>query len=266
VRSVLELAKREGFAVDEVPGPPLPAEAVDAETDLGREVLQYLPLAATELAVRVLVAQEAAWERWLRSQPAIADVRHVMEDRGLHSLLHPPRVAIVGVPNVGKSTLANRLFGQERAITADLPGTTRDWVGEFADVGGLAVVLVDTPGLRQTSDAIEQEAIDRSREHVSGAELVVLVLDPTQARQPHQAALERQFPLSLQVLNKSDRPPLWSADGEIVRTAATTGRGIDDLRAAIRRRLLGPEPVVIERPRCWTPRQRALLERMLTSP
>ena len=56
-------------------------------------------------------------------------------------------VAIVGPPNVGKSTLANRLFGQARSITADQPGTTRDWVGGVADIVGLAVTLVDTPGV-----------------------------------------------------------------------------------------------------------------------
>ena len=67
-----------------------------------------------------------------------------------------------GAPNVGKSTLANQLFAQQRSITADLPGTTRDWVGEMANIDGLPVMLVDTPGVRETSDAIEREAIERS--------------------------------------------------------------------------------------------------------
>src|SRR6185503_2714425 len=94
-------------------------------------------------------------------------------------MLHPPRVAIVGEANVGKSTLANQLFAQERSITADLPGTTRDWVGEVANVDGLPVTLVDTPGVRETADEVEREAIARSGEQVAAADLILLVLDAT---------------------------------------------------------------------------------------
>jgi small GTP-binding protein len=265
VRSVLDLARRAGFAVDETPGLPLPPEAVDATSELGREVLQYLPLAATELAVRVLLAQEAAWEKWLGSRPVPADVTHVLADRSLHWLLHPPAVAIIGIANVGKSTLANRLFAQERVITADEPGTTRDWVGEIANLDGLAVMLVDTPGVRETQDAIEQEAIQRSREQVTTSDVLVLVLDPTQPREPEQAALEAQYPHALRVVNKIDRQPLWRLPGGAIATVATTGQGVDALREEIRRRFLGPTPFVIDQPRCWTLRQRELVERMITS-
>ena len=135
VQSALELARRGGFEIIATPGLPLPADAVDAEGELEREVLTHLPMARTELAVRVLLAQVEAWGRL---DPA-TDARRVLEDYSLWWLLHPPRVAIVGAANVGKSTLANQLFAQERSVTADLPGTTRDWVGEMADVNGLAV-------------------------------------------------------------------------------------------------------------------------------
>ena len=254
VRSVLELARGHGFDVDAAPTLPLPPQAVDAETELVREVLQYLPVAPTQLAARTLLAQEAAWDRPTRA------IRAILEDRSLYLLLHPPLVAIVGVPNVGKSTLANQLFAQERSITADVPGTTRDWVGELANLDGLAVMLVDTPGLRETNDPIEHEAIDRSREQVTAADLVVLVLDPTQPREPDQAALERQFPNALRVSNKSDRPALWESHAAI-RTVATMGQGIDALRLALRRKFLGTEPFEINRPRWWTERQRLALQR-----
>jgi small GTP-binding protein len=266
VRSVLELARREGFVVDEAPGLPLPPEAVDVQTELAREVLQYLPMAATELAVRVLLAQEAAWEQWLQARPDDADVAGVLADRSLHWLLHPPRVAIIGIPNVGKSTLANCLFAQERVITADLPGTTRDWVGEIANVDGLPVMLVDTPGLREATDEIEREAIERSREQVTAADLVVLVLDPTQPHVPAQAALESEYPRGLRVVNKSDRHPLWTSSAEVFPTVATTGQGVEAVRAAIRGQFIGPEPFVVDQPRCWTPRQREMLGKMLTFP
>jgi small GTP-binding protein len=265
VRSVMELARREGFAVDEAPGLPLPFEAVDAETELGREILQFLPMGTTELAVRTLLAQQVAWEKWVSGKPSVAEIQQVLIDCGLDWLLRPPRVSIIGVPNVGKSTLANHLFARERAITADAPGTTRDWVGEIANVDGLAVMLVDTPGLRDTADAIEREAIERSREQVTGADLVLLVLDPTQPREPEQAALEREYSQALLFINKSDRAPLWEAGGAILRTVATTGAGVEALRDAIRRRFLGNERFEVNRPRCWTARQREMLRAMLVS-
>jgi tRNA modification GTPase len=263
VRSVLELARRERFAVVDRVEAPLPEAALDAGTPIEREVEQCLPLAATELALRTLLAQPAAWEALPGSKPTRDDVGRVLADWGLHWLLHPPRVAIVGVPNVGKSTLANQLFGAERVITADVPGTTRDWVGEIANLDGLAVMLVDTPGRRATDDFIEREAIERSREQVASADLVVLVLDPTQPREPGQAELERHYPSALRVVNKSDGPATWAPENSPLRTVATSGAGIDALRSAIRGHFLGAETVDADRPRCWTPRQRKVLEDFL---
>jgi small GTP-binding protein len=175
----------------------------------------------------------------------------VLDDPSLDRLLHPPRVAIVGAPNVGKSTLANQLFAQERSITADLPGTTRDWVGEIANLDGLPVMLVDTPGVRETADAIEQQAIERSREIVTGADLIVYVIDATA---PFVPATKVSV---LHVLNKADRgvPPGLAYD---LATVATTGQGIDALRSLIRARL-GCAELTPDAPRCWTDRQRQVL-------
>jgi tRNA modification GTPase len=260
VRSVLELARREGFNVIDRHEMPLPAAAVDAESVIEREVERYLPMATTELAVRTLLAQPAAW-----AALDGAAARRMLADRSLYWLLHPPRVAIVGIPNVGKSTLANQLFGAERVITADVPGTTRDWVGEIANLDGLAVMLVDTPGRRATDDPIEREAIERSGEQVAAADLVVLVLDPTQPREPGQAELERLYPGALRVVNKSDRPAAWEADGPVLHTVATTGSRVDALRAAIRHHFLGAESIDVDLPRWWTPRQREVLGDLLSA-
>ena len=254
VRSVLDLARRHGFETDAPPSLPLPPDAVDADGEIEREVLRYLPLATTELAVRALLAQVSAWES---AGPGSIDAA----DRSLHWLLHPPRVAIIGIPNVGKSTLGNQLFAQERSITADVPGTTRDWVGEIANVDGLPVMLVDTPGLRETRDPIEAEAIERSRAVVTGADLVVLVLDPTQPREPAQAALERAFPNAVRILNKADREAGGWEGEAMLRTVATTGQGVAALRAETRTHFLGPAPFDVVRPRCWTQRQRDLVLR-----
>lgn len=264
IHSTLELLARGGFAVVHAHQPQVLDEAVDADTAIEREVLIHLPLARTELTLRVLLAQPAAWETLLAeverdlsaSRPRI---QRMLEDRSLIHLLHPPRVAIIGPPNAGKSTLANQLFAQERSITADLAGTTRDWVGEIANVNGLAVMLVDTPGLRETTDPIEQIAIERSGGQIERADLIVLVLDPTQPPEPDQRRLLDRYPHALLVVNKSDRQPAWRLPGPpALHTVATTGEGIEAVRIAIAGHF-GCDGIDAAQPRVWTDRQRKLL-------
>jgi tRNA modification GTPase len=203
----------------------MPEDAVDADDPLWRDVLAHLPLARTEQALRVLLAQPAAWASGARSSA---------DDERLWWLLHPPRVAIVGLPNVGKSTLANQLFAQERSITANLPGTTRDWVGEMANIDGLAVVLVDTPGMRETSDPIERTAIQRSGAEVQRADLVVLVLDASQPVDAEAQRLIDAYPNAIRVWNKADLAAGAPLEG--LSIIATRGVGIDALRSEIRKR------------------------------
>lgn len=258
VRSVLDLLARDGFSVLPSGSGPLPPEALDAAGEIEREVEAYLPLARTELALRTLLAQPAAWEKFL-ADPNPDAARLVLNDLGLYRLLHPPRVAIVGPANVGKSTLANQLFAQERSIVADLPGTTRDWVGELANVNGLAVTLVDTPGLRETTDPIEQTAIERSAAQVATADLVLVVLDATRPLTGEQADVLSRHPGAIVIVNKVDRPTAAGmADIKGLHTVASTGQGVDRLRTQICRRFAcdALDPSV---PRWWTPRQREWL-------
>jgi tRNA modification GTPase len=256
VRSVLNLLERAGFEVRDVGA--APEVAFDASDELEREVLAALPLARTELAVRTLLAQPRAWAEFGKSATR-EQVQKVLADRSLLHLLHPPRVAIIGAPNVGKSTLANQLFAQERSITADAPGTTRDWVGEIANVDGLAVMLVDTPGVRETTDDIEREAIRRSGAEVGRADLVVLVLDVTRPIEPEQGPLLRAHPGALKVINKVDGEAAWDVRSiDAIQTVASTGQGVDVLRDAIRGRF-GCLNLAIERARTWTQRQREML-------
>jgi tRNA modification GTPase len=262
VRSVLNLAANAGFEIVERPPLPLPDEAIDAEDAIEREIAAYLPLATTELALRTLLAQEEAWRQLQQSAPSFSatEIDAILNDRALHWLLHPPRVAIVGAANVGKSTLANRLFAQERSITADVPGTTRDWVGEMANLDGLAVQLVDTPGIRQTDDAIEKEAIQRSEPQIRQADLVILVLDASRPLAADQAPLLDRFPDSLRVINKVDATPVWNIQGiQSIHTVATNGQGVDELMKRIRA-YFGCDAIDINKPRCWTQRQRDLLK------
>ena len=87
------------------------------------------------------------------------------------------RAAIVGRPNVGKSSLLNQLLGHERAIVSPIPGTTRDTIEETANVRGIPVVFIDTAGLREAADGIEAEGVRRSRDALASAELILHVLD-----------------------------------------------------------------------------------------
>jgi tRNA modification GTPase len=155
-------------------------------------------------------------------------------------------LAIVGRPNVGKSSLFNRLVERERAIVTAMPGTTRDLVTETVSIGGIPVELVDTAGIRRAYDEAESIGIQKSREALADADLVLLVLDPTQAPEPEDEDLLRAIANrpALVVENKADltEAPVSRqytgshpavATPELLRTSALTGTGIAEMRAAI---------------------------------
>jgi tRNA modification GTPase len=264
VRATFELARVGGFEIVDRPDVPLLAEALDAADTIEREIEAYLALATTELALRVLLAQREAWKSIDRL--AASEIQRILADHSLHWLLHPPRVAIIGGANVGKSTLANRLFAQERSITADVPGTTRDWVGEMANLGGLAVQLVDTPGIRETSDAIERQAIHRSELQIHAADLVILVLDATRPLDPEQSSLLARYADAIKVINKIDASHAWEIKTiDAVHTVATSGKGVDELMRRIRAHF-GCEQMETKRVRWWTERQRRELASLCHSP
>ena len=130
-------------------------------------------------------------------------------------------VAIVGAPNAGKSTLLNALAGREAAITSDVAGTTRDVIEVRMDLGGLAVTLLDTAGLRETEDRVEAIGVARALQRAERADLRVFLLV-----EPGEALMMAPLPEDLVVLGK--------ADLHGVGVSGLTGHGVDDLVARIR--------------------------------
>jgi tRNA modification GTPase len=159
-------------------------------------------------------------------------------------------VALVGQPNVGKSSLFNRLLQRDRAIVTAVPGTTRDTLEEALDLEGVPVRLVDTAGLRDAADEVESEGVRRARQAQKEADLVLLVLDGSRPldRREREALADTNRPAAqpttLVVVNKSDLP---AADPPSHRAAlhvsALTGAGLDVLRGELRARLLGVGPI-----------------------
>lgn len=154
--------------------------------------------------------------------------------------------AIVGKPNVGKSSLLNALLREERAIVTDIPGTTRDSIEEYANVGGVPLRIIDTAGIRATDDLVEQIGVDKARSYVTEASLVLALFD---ASRELTAEDEEIFSLiegrdAIVLLNKSDLEPVLTEHMLQGKTAAqvlvistVTEHGLDSLADAIRQKV-----------------------------
>jgi tRNA modification GTPase len=157
-------------------------------------------------------------------------------------------LAIVGRPNVGKSSLFNRLVERERAIVTATPGTTRDLVSETVAIGGIPIKLIDTAGIRRALDEAESIGIRKSMEALADADLVLVVVDASHphAEEDQQLLGQAQQRATIVVENKCDltsrvrAAEQSSANGSsVVRTSATTGQGIAELRNEILRHVAG---------------------------
>jgi tRNA modification GTPase len=147
-------------------------------------------------------------------------------------------LAIVGLPNAGKSSLFNRLLEQDRAIVTDIPGTTRDLVSETMDFEGIPVRIVDTAGIREADELIEKLGIERSRQAMSDADLTIVVVDganPVAASEEliQTARLSGKF---IVARNKADRADFHPRT-DCISVSALTGAGIPELRQAVLDRL-----------------------------
>jgi tRNA modification GTPase len=171
-------------------------------------------------------------------QHLIAQMETLLNDAHTGRILREgARVAIVGRPNVGKSSLLNALLGTERAIVTDVPGTTRDTIEESVPIEGVPIVILDTAGLRESTDVVEQIGIERTRRATEQADLILLVYDLA-APDPiaDQHLLESLPPNTPKVIvgNKADLVPTppHGLQADVI-VSALTGFGLDALKQAI---------------------------------
>ncbi|HEX5083115.1 MAG TPA: tRNA uridine-5-carboxymethylaminomethyl(34) synthesis GTPase MnmE [Blastocatellia bacterium] len=164
------------------------------------------------------------------------------------------KLALIGRPNVGKSSLFNALLGRERAIVTHLPGTTRDTLNESFIINGVPVDLIDTAGIRETEDIVEQIGVERTKTAISEADLIIAVIESTSILPVEEMDLLKEFPVSLYAINKCDLGAALSEDAiiklsgadRVVKISALTGEGIDDLRHAVHKMIVAESSAGIE--------------------
>ena len=209
----------------------------EARSRLEAHALRAIAHASSPAAIGLLLSQTTElWANWLRIHERHKDLKTAavllqLRSATLQRLIDPPTVAIVGRPNVGKSTLSNRVLGSGASLVADEPGTTRDWVGGLAEHRGVSLCWLDTPGLRSTIDDIERRAIDLAGPMVAAADLVIALRSP-ELDWPEPAMLPRKP--DLWCINQCDRlpvtAPLKSKRGSRanpLRISGQTGEGVD---------------------------------------
>lgn len=155
------------------------------------------------------------------------------------------RTAIIGRPNAGKSSLLNALLQEERAIVTDVPGTTRDTIEEAVRISGVSLLLMDTAGLRETDNKVEQIGIERARASMEKADLILAVIDGSSPLDGEDKTILHSLggKKAIVILNKYDLTPevkaedIWEIAGQIpvVSLSARYGSGMDELRDELRK-------------------------------
>jgi tRNA modification GTPase len=230
------------------------AAAEQAARQLNGELSRELK-SAKEVLIGVIARLESALEFVEDDLPSLElgeiekQLNHVLATitalAGTYSIGHLLReglkVAIVGRPNVGKSSIFNRLVGLDRAIVTDIAGTTRDSIAENVGLKGIPVTLIDTAGIRHAGDKIEAIGVERSLQAMADADLLVVVVDGSEGLLPDDFAVLSQAETRrhLVVINKCDLPQTASLDHQTenlqaaIHLSALTAQGLEDLIAAI---------------------------------
>ncbi|MFC1979243.1 tRNA uridine-5-carboxymethylaminomethyl(34) synthesis GTPase MnmE [Chloroflexota bacterium] len=176
------------------------------------------------------------------------------------------RTAIVGHPNVGKSSLLNLLLREDRAIVTEVPGTTRDTVEEVVNIKGVPFVLIDTAGIVHSRDVIESLGIERSRKAIQKADFVLLVIDQSEELTHYDREISELLvgKTVLAVANKADLPQkadMNSIGWQVVATSALSGQGLHVLEDSMVKAVLGGKVISSDATLVTNPRHKALLKK-----
>jgi len=229
------------------------AAAQQATRQLKGELSTALQPCKQEL-IRVIVRLESALEfveddlpliQLEETKSQLTKVLGVVKDLALtyatgHLLREGLKVTLIGRPNVGKSSVFNRLLRSDRAIVTEVPGTTRDSLTESISLQGIPVSLTDTAGIRKAGDRIEEIGVERTHRAMADADLLVVVIDGSTELLPEDLEVLSQANqvTHIVVVNKCDLPQAARLDGELaqykmVHLSALTGEGLDHLTTAI---------------------------------
>lgn len=164
------------------------------------------------------------------------------------------KLALIGRPNVGKSSLFNSLLGRDRAIVTHLPGTTRDTLNETFSINGIPIDLIDTAGIRETDDLVEKIGVERTKSAISEADFIVAVVEADSLLPIEEKELITQFPVNLFVVNKCDLGYDLSKEvtgflaerAAVLQVSALTGEGIEELKQFIYQHLISETAVINE--------------------
>jgi len=181
-----------------------------------------------------LLGERGGYERLERLKDQFASITATA--RSGRMLQEGARVVLCGQPNVGKSTLLNRLAGSEVAIVTDVPGTTRDPLREIIHIDGVPVQIIDTAGLRSTVDMVERLGVERAWLNLRDADLAVLLVDARTGVTVDDCQIRDALPASLPLIvvaNKRDLGASASLQGECLCISALDGAGVDDLKQRI---------------------------------
>ena len=175
---------------------------------------------------------------------AAAKLQHLLDTADQGKVLREGLATVIlGKPNVGKSSLLNALVRTQRAIVTDVPGTTRDVIEEYVNLRGVPLRIIDTAGIRETEDIVEKLGVERSRQMLEEADLVLVLLDTSRplSTEDKEVLTLLGAHKSLVLLNKSDLPPLWGEEEirtlapgqQVLRISLAAASGLEELEEAI---------------------------------
>ena len=179
---------------------------------------------------------------------AVSKIDKILNSARSHNILREgAKVAIVGQPNVGKSSLFNALLSLNRAIVTDVAGTTRDTINETIDIKGIALTLTDTAGIRddENIDKVEQIGISNAKEAIAQADLILCLYDGLKSLQAEDEAIFAMCPQGVPKLLISTKADIC-ADGEGLKVSSVTLFGIDELKNAIYDKIIGLDQLEFE--------------------